>query len=1374
MNKKFTFLMASLMLLTIIGLPGKAVGQTRTTIISEDFSDITVGNSTGSSGSGTAWDGNDNFPTKSNAYKAGGAVRIGTGSNIGYITSKKFNAEEGTLTVALDIKGWGTSGSVQITFNGSSQTVSCSTSSWSAGFESKSVNFTLTGDVTDKTVKISSTSSSKRMFVDNVVVTNTPPASVATPTFVLASGRTGTDIITEDIVMLDCETTGATIYYTMGANPTDPTSSSTVYDANKGIEVNESTTIKAIAINGDESSFVATATYTVYTPLTSMQAIYENAEANIAEHTVAITFNNWVVSGVNGTSGTSNQNTAFLTDGTKGCVIYKNGGNLNFSKGNVLSGSAICKLQRYSSSADYYAEITELMSNTEGLTVNTGGSVTPVETTIDALSTVNVGSVVTIRNLYYNGSYLSDGTNKIVSFNTLGYSTYTNGKTYDVTGVFTQAYNSNSTKRILPSTSSDVVLKATITATDFSGLVPFTYVATQGGPSAVQSVTISGSDFSGDLTVTASDKYQVSSNNSTWGTTATYTQSSGTVSGTLYIRLAAGLSAGTHNGNLTCTATNLTTKEVALEGTVSTSALYTVSIASGIENGTIESDKNTAVEDETVTITVTPADCYELATLTYNDGTTTTNIDKTAKQFAMPASNVTVNATFTQKTYTISYSVNGTVEDDLEDEVTCGNTITLWNAAKLETEGIGVPAGFVFYGWSATEVDLTQIAPTLVASSYVPTADMTLYAVFATAEEDGYKYTLVGTDDIEQGTYLIGALLSTSASNVFRFATTTITDGSIGTNSSGTSIAEVNGKREITTLPTGAVEFVFTGNNTNGFTISADNTNFLGYTSYEKLKLAFDDDYSGVKWKVLAKTEPLLTNGTYLQNYDSENSRYYTVSENSTSTTTGIRGYASSTAYRALYLFKKGVNYNYSNYCSTVEILSGNVSGTKTGACTVASAGATVKTNTTLTVTGTLINTDATKLIIEDGGQLIIPTGSTVAATFKKNMPATKNGKDDIVVTGWELISSPTNNGTDDGGSYENFASVTHLTDASYVLFKYDEKKRQWINSNHEGDVFTKLYVGQGYLYGNTTGKTVEFTGNVNSAESYTCSLTYNVKEGDNLAGFNLIGNPYSHELVWSTNVDRTTNVSNGYYKIVDDAFETTLYKTPIAPMQGILVQAQAASQSVTFYNEEISGDKGEKANADNIMFKVENSEYSDVAYALFDKGYGLNKISHRGENVPMLYIPQDGTNYAIAMMDDNTNSFNLNFEAKTTGRYTLSYKLDGEFNYLHVIDRATGEDIDMLLEGSYSFIGSPMDNAQRFIVRLGYLPNYEDNGEDIFAYQSGNDIIVSGEGELQIFDVMGRKVSTMNIYGVETISGIAQGVYIFRMEGKTQKIVVR
>ncbi|MBQ2499555.1 MAG: T9SS type A sorting domain-containing protein, partial [Bacteroidales bacterium] len=208
------------------------------------------------------------------------------------------------------------------------------------------------------------------------------------------------------------------------------------------------------------------------------------------------------------------------------------------------------------------------------------------------------------------------------------------------------------------------------------------------------------------------------------------------------------------------------------------------------------------------------------------------------------------------------------------------------------------------------------------------------------------------------------------------------------------------------------------------------------------------------------------------------------------------------------------------------------------------------------------------------------------------------------------------------------------------------------------------------------------------------------------------------------------------------------------------------------------TGSSKSRANRDYIAFTVANNQYEDVAYAMFSNGLGLDKINHRNADIPMVYIPQNGQNYAIATMDDNTQAFELNFKAMTTGQYTLSYKAEGKYSYLHVIDRLTGEDIDMLLDGEYSFIGSPRDNEARFIVKLSYNANIDEiEVNDNFAYQNGSDIIVNGNGELQVFDVTGRMVMNTKINGIQTVNVPATGMYIFRMVGEsvqTQKIVVR
>ena len=77
-------------------------------------------------------------------------------------------------------------------------------------------------------------------------------------------------------------------------------------------------------------------------------------------------------------------------------------------------------------------------------------------------------------------------------------------------------------------------------------------------------------------------------------------------------------------------------------------------------------------------------------------------------------------------------------------------------------------------------------------------------------------------------------------------------------------------------------------------------------------------------------------------------------------------------------------------------------------------------------------------------------------------------------------------------------------------------------------------------------------------------------------------------------------------------------------------------------------------------------------------------------------------------------------------------------------------------------------DSLQRVIVN-------GKQGDDNFVYQNGDEIIVNGEGELQVFDVLGRFVMSQNVSGVERISKPAQtGVYIFMMNGNAQKIVVK
>lgn len=674
---------------------------------------------------------------------------------------------------------------------------------------------------------------------------------------------------------------------------------------------------------------------------------------------------------------------------------------------------------------------------------------------------------------------------------------------------------------------------------------------------------------------------------------------------------------------------------------------------------------------------------------------------------------LTVNA---GANYTVTYHVNGVTSTD---EVPAGNL-------NLTAPQI-IPGGYTYVGWTDTEIDGVTSEATYF-SSYNVTANVDLYAVFSMERFD--KIASVPT----AGTYVIASKVE----NVYK-----VFAGQDGGNSYGmaVNVTEIN--------PTNVENYVVTiAATANGYSIKYGNK-FLGWTSGNSLD--FDTDFTANynEWTFAMNDG----NVDVISKKDDTRKLKWNASS--------PRFACYTSAQTPVILFKKVLV-----LCTTVSTpaLPVDPQGEMTSDATIPAGDAytltdpvTVPEGITLTVNGILGNDNPANLIIEDGGQVIV-NNTGVQATFKKSV-AHSGAKD---AANWYTISSPVNNIAT--------ASVNNLIQdpaTKYDLYYYDEATQMW--KNHKANAITNMTNGRGYLYWNTDGDELSFPGELNSGNVEIAVTTTGT--GD-LAGFNLIGNPYSHNIYKGDGTAIPNSIlSAGYYTLSNAGAWTagTDNTTAIKPGQGILVKATAAG-TVTMTNTTANG---AKRNNEFIKFMIANSQYEDVAYALFNEEEGLNKINHRNADIPMLYIPQNGQNYAIATMSDETQSFNLNLRVMTTGQYTLSFKAEGKYDYLHVIDRMTGEDIDMLLNGEYSFIASPSDNDARFIVKLGYNANnsVENN---LFAYQNNNDIIVNGEGELQVFDVTGRMVATQHVNGVQTVNVPSQGVFIFKLNEKTQKIVVR
>ena len=374
------------------------------------------------------------------------------------------------------------------------------------------------------------------------------------------------------------------------------------------------------------------------------------------------------------------------------------------------------------------------------------------------------------------------------------------------------------------------------------------------------------------------------------------------------------------------------------------------------------------------------------------------------------------------------------------------------------------------------------------------------------------------------------------------------------------------------------------------------------------------------------------------------------------------------------------LNNNAMNWFTVITNYSGgdseasNKAGIIKGAITVSSInlGATDKLTITagskLTVTGTLSNSVASNLIIEDGAQLV-NNSIGVKATMKKNItPYTANHN------GWHLIASPiTESITQNSGN--------GLFSNTYDLYSYNQSEElQWRNIKAQSFALSNK---GGYLYANSGNPTISYSGTLVGNTSAT-PLSYNANVTGK--GFNLIGNPYPCN----------ANVNRSFYVLNADGSDFILGSNPVPPCAAILVQAQGANQRVTFSK---ASSKSSPSLTLSVM-QAEDNTVLDKARINFGSDESLEKYTMREDNAK-LFIPQNGQDLAVASAN-GTNEMPISFKAAQDGTYTLIVEVENAgIGYLHLIDNLTGDDIDLLTTPSYTFEAKASDLAERFRITI-------------------------------------------------------------------------
>ncbi|MCR5444161.1 MAG: InlB B-repeat-containing protein [Bacteroidales bacterium] len=384
----------------------------------------------------------------------------------------------------------------------------------------------------------------------------------------------------------------------------------------------------------------------------------------------------------------------------------------------------------------------------------------------------------------------------------------------------------------------------------------------------------------------------------------------------------------------------------------------------------------------------------------------------------------------------------------------------------------------------------------------------------------------------------------------------------------------------------------------------------------------------------------------------------------------------------------------------------------------------------------------------------------------------------------WQAIASPlTNNGS------SQYLALTDLATGSYDLFGYYERDATWENMN---DNFPDdLNLGDGYIYRSATGGTRTFVGLPYSENNYARNLYYRCSN-EALRGFNLVGNPYNQPIAFSDiSVPAGYGaIAPGYYTLDGDGTWQAHTAGTIAPGQGFLLQATEPHSGQNWARIQIDRPTGSKSSSQpstfssaGIAFTVSDGSHSDIAYALFAEGEGLRKMAHLDAEAPSLSIPQGAQRYAIATLSDSTQAFPLALQA-TPGEYTLSLERLGNLealehlDYIHLIDRETGADIDLLRDSTYTFHATGSD-ANRFTVKLSPSATHYPLSTTHFAHLSGDRLVIDGEGTLEAYDMIGRKLfsqemNTNALTHLHINAFPAAGVYILRLAGQSQKIVIK
>jgi hypothetical protein len=355
------------------------------------------------------------------------------------------------------------------------------------------------------------------------------------------------------------------------------------------------------------------------------------------------------------------------------------------------------------------------------------------------------------------------------------------------------------------------------------------------------------------------------------------------------------------------------------------------------------------------------------------------------------------------------------------------------------------------------------------------------------------------------------------------------------------------------------------------------------------------------------------------------------------------------------------------------------------------------------------------------------------------------------------------------------------------------------------------LTVGRGYLVaygpGYNLGNTLHtFTGSLNSG-----IVSRGILNGAN--EFNLVGNPYASSIDWksSSGWGRSNvalngsgydywiwNDADGNYGVFNSASAgvagTNGVTKDIAPMQAFFVRASGSgnlsmNNAVRVHSTQpwLKNRQAEN-NLLRLKLTTQANTYSDEMIVAFDPSQsdgGSDKFWSMYTEAPEIFSVKDGNNYSIDRYADISAEMVVNLGAKcgVESTYTLTATNISEFslaNHVYLTDLKTGIRINLKETGSYTFNGSPNDDATRFKLTfagtIGIETPVAESRTEIYAHNGM--IYITGlevKADITVTNLLGQVVQRTMAKGndltILNAGNLPKGIYVVSVFSNGQSI---